>query len=91
MKRALSEARVAELRGALRELQEKAFSLATRSLEYEYEVPVGTRHQQLRQLLSAADFHPSLWAHASRPPLTNLVADVIAPNVKFKQSNVVLK
>ena len=88
---AVDEPRLACLRAAVREVQTRARVPETRPAEFEFETPEGGGETALRQLLSAADCHPEFWSHACRPPITHLVADVIGPNVKFMQANVVFK
>ena len=88
---AVDKTRLEPLRAAVRELQDRAREPEACPVEFEFEVPEGSEDTELRQLLSAADFHPGLWAHASGPPITTLVADVIGPNVKFMQANIVFK
>ena len=77
---AVTDARLEGLRAVVRELEERALHPESCPPEFEFE-KLNDR-STLRQLLSAADFHPALWSHAAEPPITNLVVDVIGPDVK---------
>ena len=88
---AVDDTRLEDLRAAVREIRDAERDPKTCPLEFEFEVPEGNEEAEIRQLLSAADFHPTLWSHASQPPITDLVVDVIGPDVKFLQANVVFK
>ena len=59
--------------------------------DFEFETPQGSDEPSLRQVLCSADYLPELWAYASEPPLVDLIADVVGPNIKFFQANVSFK
>jgi ectoine hydroxylase-related dioxygenase (phytanoyl-CoA dioxygenase family) len=46
---------------------------------------------RLRRLNYAADNHPTFWNFAAHSPLVDLVADLVGPNVKFRESMVNFK
>ena len=52
-------------------------------------LPDGSRG--LRQVLCAADYHPEIWSYVSSAPMTALAADVVGPNVQFRESGVSFK
>lgn len=87
---AIGGALLEELRDVVRELRERAQHPEQRSSDFEYEVlPSGKR--VLRQILCAADYHEALWPYASQAPLTDFAADVVGPNVKFRETNLSFK
>ena len=58
--------------------------------DFEFEtLPDGSR--RLRQVLCAADYHPDIWDFVSNAPMTSLAADVVGPNVQFRESGVSYK
>lgn len=46
---------------------------------------------RIRRLRRAVDQHPTLWAFASSPQMTDLVADVLGPDVRFHSSKLNFK
>ena len=58
--------------------------------DFEFEaLPDGGR--RLRQVLCAADYHPEIWSYVSSAPMTALAADVVGPNVQFRESGISFK
>ena len=58
--------------------------------DFEFEtLPDGRR--RLRQVLCAADYHPAIWRYVSSAPMTDLAADVVGPNVQFREAVVSFK
>ena len=58
--------------------------------DFEFEtLPDGSR--RLRQVLCAADYHPDIWSFVSSAPMTTLAADVVGPNVQFRESGISYK
>ena len=58
--------------------------------DFEFEtLPDGSR--RLRQVLCAADYHPDIWDFVSSAPMTSLAADVVGPNVQFRESGISFK
>ena len=58
--------------------------------DFEFEtLPDGSR--RLRQALCAADYHPDIWSFVSSAPMTALAADVVGPDVQFRESGVSFK
>ena len=58
--------------------------------DFEFEtLPDGSR--RLRQVLCAADYRPEIWSYVSSAPMTALAADVVGPNVQFRESGVSFK
>jgi ectoine hydroxylase len=51
---------------------------------------IGPNHSgetpHVRRLKALVDRHPDFWAFASRPPLTDIAADLLGPDVKFHSS-----
>ena len=82
--------------GGLARLREALAALEARGEEpeppadFEFEtLPGGGR--RLRQVLCAADYHPEIWRYVSSAPMTDLAADVVGPNVQFRESGVSFK
>ena len=42
----------------------------------------------VRRLKALVDRHPDFWAFASKSPLTDIAADLLGPNVKFRLPDV---
>ena len=91
VKDVVDEATLQRLKDALGELRDRGCLSQDCSTDFEFDVTEGNDTTELRQVLCSADHHPTLWSYASRPPMTDLVADVVGPNVKFMQANVSFK
>jgi len=89
LERFLDAARLEALRGAMADLQARAEDPASCPPDFEFE-PTGDG-RRLRQVLCAADHHPAVWDYASASPLVEAVADLVGPDVKFRESNVAFK
>ncbi len=86
---AIDAARLARVRDALAALEARGEEPETPS-DFEFEIlPGGGRH--LRQVLCAADYHPEIWDFVSSAPMTDLAADVVGPNVQFRESGASFK
>lgn len=79
------------LRDVMRELASRGTDPDNSPVNYEFEQLPETGETVLRQILSSADFSSELWRYASTPPIVDLVADLVGPNVMFWQSNVAFK
>ena len=89
VERAIDESRLARLRAAFAML-EKRGDEPDRPADFEFEtMPDGRR--RLRQVLCAADYHPDIWSFVSSAPMTALAADVVGPNVQFRESGISFK
>ena len=89
VERAIGDARLARLRGAFAALERRGED-SDCPAEFEFEtLPDGSR--RLRQVLCAADYHPEIWSFVSSAPMTDLAADVVGPNVQFRESGVSFK
>ena len=89
VERAIGDARLSRLRGAFAALERRGEdSDCPADLEFET-LPDGNR--RLRQVLCAADYHPEIWSFVSSAPMTELAADVVGPNVQFRESGVSFK
>ena len=89
VERAIDDARLARLRGAFAALERRGED-SDCPAEFEFEtLPDGSR--RLRQVLCAADYHPEVWSFVSSAPMTDLAADVVGPNVQFRESGVSFK
>ena len=84
VERAIDEARLARLRDAFAALEARGEQFECPA-DFEFEtLPDGSR--RLRQVLCAADYHPEIWRFVSSAPMTDLAADVVGPNVQFRES-----
>ena len=77
------------LRDAMKALVTRAETPADCPAEFEFETTEDGK--QLRQVLCVADHHPALWTYASRAPMTDLAADLVGPDVKFREATVSFK
>lgn len=79
------------LRAAMEELRARATRPEGLSADFEFEDDPDGGPPRLRQVLCAPDYHDDLWAYASQPPQTDIVADLVGPDVKFREANVAYK
>ena len=87
----LEEAWLSRLRAAAAELVERSRDPEQRTADFEFEDDRSEGAPRLRQILSAVDYQPDLWAYASEPPLTDVVSELVGPDVKFRESGVSFK
>ena len=87
----LSPAWRTRLRAAMDDLAERGRAPGGAGPDFEFEQAPEWPTPRLRQVLCAADHHEDVWAYASGPPLTDLVADLVGPDVKFREANVAYK
>ena len=80
---------VKRLREAMNDLMDQAETPADCPSDFEFETT--EEGKQLRQVLSAADNHPILWDYASGASMTELAADLVGPDVKFRESTISFK
>lgn len=73
-------------------LRERAMSSDPAGLPptFEFENLAGGA-RSLRQVLSAADEDPALWAYASDSPMVDMVADLIGPDVMYRETTAAYK
>ena len=89
VERAIDEARLERLRNALVALEARGKERECPA-DFEFEaLPDGGR--RLRQVLCAADYHSEVWDYVSSAPMTDIAADVVGPNVQFRESGVSFK
>ena len=89
VERAIDDARLARLRTVFAALERRGED-SDCPADFEFEtLPDGSRG--LRQVLCAADYHPEIWSYVSSAPMTALAADVVGPNVQFRESGVSFK
>ena len=67
-------------------LAERSLDESRRTADFEYEEDPAGGPPRLRQIINAVDYHPEFWAYASSLFLTDLVADLVGPDVKFRES-----
>ena len=72
----LSPAWRTRLRAAMDDLAERGRAPGGAGPDFEFEQAPEWPTPRLRQVLCAADHHEDVWAYASGPPLTDLVADL---------------
>lgn len=84
---------------ALRALQDAAEGLRERAMAsdpadlpatFEFET-LADGARSLRQILSAADEDAALWAYASDSPMVDIVADLIGPDVMYRETTASFK
>jgi ectoine hydroxylase-related dioxygenase (phytanoyl-CoA dioxygenase family) len=84
---------------ALRALQDAAEGLRERGMAadpadlpptFEFET-LADGARSLRQILSAADEDEALWAYASESPMVDMVADLIGPDVMYRETTAAFK
>ena len=89
VERAIDATRLGRLRDALAALEARGQEPEP-PIDFESEtLPGGGR--RLRQVLCAADYHSEIWDFVSSAPMTDLAADVVGPNVQFRESGVSFK
>jgi ectoine hydroxylase len=79
------------LNAALAESIEKSRAVAETDKDYVLAPGHTRKSPRLRRLNYAADNHPVFWDFASRSPLVDVVADIVGPHVKFRESMVNFK
>ena len=87
---ALSAERLEQLRSATEALRTRGETGRDCPADFESETLEDGRGV-LRQVLCAADYHSDIWAYVSKPPLTDIVADLVGPDIKFRESGVSFK
>ena len=89
VERALDAGRLERLRSAFAALEARGEE-PEHPADFEFEtLPGGDR--RLRQVLCAADYHPEIWSYVSSAPMTDIAADLVGPNVQFRESGVSMK
>jgi ectoine hydroxylase-related dioxygenase (phytanoyl-CoA dioxygenase family) len=82
---------VRRLRAALAEMVEQSRSLANSNEEFVLDPAHTSDVPRLRRLNRATDNHPTFWDFAKNSVLPDAVADLVGPNVKFRELNVNFK
>lgn len=83
---AVSDAWLARLRAALADFDERSRAMVGSADDFTVEKGHGPDNPRLRQVLRATDHHPAVWDYASRSDLPDLVADLVGPDVKFREA-----
>src|SRR5262245_24178978 len=91
IEKAIGDAALGKLRAAAAELGTRAEEARDLTNDFEFETPPGQDQRCPRQVLCAVDYHPDLWSYASTPPVTDIVADLVGPDVKFRESGLSFK
>ena len=86
LERFIPEEWVQRLRAATAEMVERARSVPASDDEYVVEPDHCRAAPRLRRLNCAADRHPTYWSFAFQSPVPDLVADLVGPDVKFRES-----
>ena len=87
--RVIDAARLSRLREAFVALERRGEDAGCPA-DFEFET-LSDGRRRLRQVLCAADYHPEIWSYVSTAPMTDLAADVVGPNVQFRESGVSFK
>ena len=85
---AVSDEWLGRLRGALADFDERSRAMDGSEEDFTVEKGHGPDNPRLRQVLRATDHHPVLWDYASRSSLPDLVADLVGPDVKFREATI---
>jgi ectoine hydroxylase-related dioxygenase (phytanoyl-CoA dioxygenase family) len=83
---AVSDEWLARLRGALADFDERSRAMDGSEEDFTVETGHGPDNPRLRQVLRATDHHPVVWDYASESSLPDLVADLVGPDVKFREA-----
>ena len=74
----------------LRHLSEQFLDASRRFAQSDNVFDLGPNHTpdtpHVRRLKALVDRHPDFWAFASQPPLIDIAADLLGPDVKFHSS-----
>ncbi len=74
----------------LKQLSDQFLDASRRFEESDNVFDIGPNHSpqtpHVRRLKALVDRHPDFWAFASQPPLTDIAADLLGPDVKFHSS-----
>jgi ectoine hydroxylase len=77
---------LARLRTALEEVVEKSRTITKTDDNFVLDPAHKADAPRLRRLSYAADNHPGFWDFAKNSPLPDAVADLIGPNIKFREA-----
>ena len=76
---------------AVDEVVERSRSVSASNREFVLEPDHSASEPRLRRLNCAADRHPVLWAFASESEVPDVVADLVGPDVKYRESMINFK
>ena len=79
------------LRNTTRQLIEETRSLKESNAKWDLDPQHKPETPRLRRLSSPNDHHPIFWEFASTPPITDIVVDLLGPNIKFHHSKLNFK
>jgi ectoine hydroxylase len=89
--RVIPDTIVERLRAATAEMVERSRALTRSDQVFDLEPGHCAETPRLRRLTSPVEHHPLYWELASSPPLVDLVADLVGPDVKFHHSKLNFK
>jgi ectoine hydroxylase-related dioxygenase (phytanoyl-CoA dioxygenase family) len=82
---------ITRLRAATEEMVDRSRALSRSDQAFDLEPGHSAASPRLRRLTSPVEHHPLYWELASTPPLVDLVADLVGPDVKFHHSKLNFK
>ncbi|MFI4988781.1 MAG: phytanoyl-CoA dioxygenase family protein [Alphaproteobacteria bacterium] len=82
---------IERLRAATAEKVEETRALKKSDAVWDLEPGHSATRPKLRRLSSPCDHHAAFWHYASTPPLVDIVADLVGPDVKFHHSKLNFK
>ncbi len=91
VERAVGDELLERLRAVTAEMVEKSRELACSDAVFDLEPGHSRETPRLRRLSNPADHHPLFWEYASQSVATDIVADLVGPDVKFHHSKLNFK
>ena len=87
----IRDGELARLRAATEQMVDASRALSVSDDQFVLEPDHTPPSPRLRRMNRAVDFHPEYWAYASDSVLPDVVADLVGPNVKFRESMINFK
>jgi ectoine hydroxylase-related dioxygenase (phytanoyl-CoA dioxygenase family) len=91
LEKAIPDQWVERLRAVTKEMVERSRAVTTSDAVWDLEDGHSAESPRLRRLSSPNDHHPTYWEYASRSVVTDIVADLVGPDVKFHHSKLNFK
>ncbi len=79
------------VQNATREMVEQSREVTRSNTQFVLEPDHSCDNPRLRRMNRAVDYHPDYWAYASQSILPDVVADLVGPDVKFRESMINFK
>ena len=91
IERAVPDEMLDRLRKVTDEMIDRSRAITVSDAVWDLEQNHSADEPRLRRLTSPNDQHPGYWEYASSPVITNIVADLVGPDVKFHHSKLNFK